>query len=208
MKIIDITHFIKDGMVVYPNNAEISISAYAKISDGASSNLSKVILGTHTATHVDAPLHVFDGREKLEDLPLENFIGPCRVIDTSHRKAGELVEVEDLGEVSEGERILVKTSNSDRGIDEFYDDFVALSGDAADFLADKNITLFGIDYLSIKQRGSDDNRAHTSLLEKNIPIVEGLNLKDVSAGNYELICLPLKLKDVEGGPVRAVLISR
>lgn len=205
MKIIDITHYIKDGMIVYPNNAGVSIEPFAKISEEASSNLSKVTLGTHTGTHVDAPLHVFEGKKKLEELSLESFIGNCRVVDASHRGPGELVEIEDLGEVKEGERILVKTSNSERGIEEFYEDFVALSGDAADFLASKNITLFGIDYLSIKQRGSSDNRAHTALLEKEIPIIEGLNLKDVEAGEYELICLPLKLKGVEGGPVRAIL---
>lgn len=208
MKIIDISHFIKDSMVVYPKNAEVTVESFAKISDGASSNLSKVILGTHTATHVDAPLHVFENKDKLEDIPLETFIGDCRVVDASHRKGGELVEIEDLGEVQEGERLLVKTSNSERGIEEFYEDFVALSGETADFLAEKNIKLFGIDYLSVKQRGSSDNRAHTSLLSKNIPIIEGLNLKDVKAGKYELICLPLKLKNVEGGPVRAILVSR
>jgi len=212
MKIIDITHYIKDGMIVYPNNTEVSIEPFAEISKGASSNLSKVILGTHTGTHVDAPLHVFDGGKKLEDLNLESFIGKCRVIDASHLKAGDLIEIKDLDkagvEIKKGDRILVKTSNSERGIEEFYDDFVALSGDTADYLRDKEITLFGIDYLSIKQRGSSDNRAHTALLEKDIPIIEGLNLRDVEAGEYELICLPMKLKNVEGGPVRAVLVSR
>lgn len=204
-KIIDITHGITDGMIIYPNNAEVSVRPFAKISDGASSNLSVVTLGTHTGTHVDAPLHVFEGREKLEELPLDNFLGKCRVIDASHCGPGELVMKEDIGEVSRGDRILIKTSNSERGISEFYEDFVALDGDAADYLASTEIALFGIDYLSIKQRGSSDNRAHTKLLDKNIPIVEGLNLKDVSAGEYELICLPMKLMNVEGGPVRAIL---
>jgi len=207
MKIIDITHYITHQMPVYPGNAPVSIKPYAEIAKGASSNLSEVSFGTHTGTHVDAPLHVFDGKEKLEELPLESFVGICRVIDASHRGPGELVEVEDVADAKEAERILVKTSNSERGVSEFYEDFVALSGDAADFLRDKNIALFGIDYLSIKQRGSSDNRAHTALLEKNIPIVEGLNLKDVEVGEYELVCLPLKLKDVEGGPVRAILIT-
>jgi len=208
MKIIDITHYIKDAMPVYPGNAPVSIKPFAEISNGASSNLSEVSFGTHTGTHVDAPLHVFEGKEKLEDMPLEAFVGVCRVIDASHRGPGDLIELEDVADAQEGERILVKTSNSERGINEFYEDFVALSGDAADFLRDTNIALFGIDYLSIKQRGSSDNRAHTSLLEKNIPIVEGLNLKNVAAGEYELVCLPLKLKDVEGGPVRAILITK
>jgi len=204
-KIIDISQEIQDGMVVYPNNAPVSIESFASISAGASSNLSKVTLGTHTATHVDAPLHVFDGEGGLETLSLERFIGVCRVVDASHRGPGELVMIEDLGEVTPGERLLVKTSNSNRDTETFLEDFVALDGDAADFLAEKDITLFGIDYLSIKQRGSSDNRAHTSLLKKGIPVVEGLRLADVEAGSYELLCLPLKLANVEGGPVRAVL---
>jgi len=204
-KIIDISQEIQDGMVVYPNNAPVSIESFASISSGASSNLSKVTLGTHTATHVDAPLHVFDGEGGLETLALERFIGPCRVVDASHRGPGELVMIEDLGDVVQGERLLVKTSNSNRDTETFLEDFVALDGGAADFLAEKEITLFGIDYLSIKQRGSTDNRAHTSLLKKGIPVVEGLRLAAVEAGRYELLCLPLKLANVEGGPVRAVL---
>lgn len=204
-RIIDISYSIKDGMVVYPKNAPVSIQPYARIEDGASSNLSLVSFGTHTATHVDAPLHVFPGTGDLDSLALERFVGPCRVIDASHRGPGELVTVEDIGSVTAGERILVKTSNSARGMDVFHEDFVALSGDAADMLAAANIALFGIDYLSVKQRGSADNRAHTSLLAAGIPIVEGLCFKDVAAGEYELICLPLKLYGVEGGPVRAIL---
>lgn len=207
MKIIDITYPIEDGMTVYPNNAPVSIKPYATIKDGSSSNLSEVSLGTHTGTHVDAPLHVFDGDAKLEDLPLEKFIGKCRVIDASYKGFGELVDTEDIGEVQPGERILVKTSNSFKGIEDFYPDFVALSGNAAEYLADKEIALFGIDYLSIKQKGSKDNRAHTALLSKRIPIVEGLNLSEVSVGEYDLYCLPMKLSNVEGGPVRAILID-
>jgi len=208
MKIIDISHSITDGMVVYPNNAPVSIEPFAKMADGASSNLSKVTLGTHTATHIDAPLHVFDGADGLETITLERLIGPCRVIDASHRGPGSVITTEDLGDVSVDERILVKTSNSARGMDTFLEDFVALDGDAADYLAEKNISVFGIDYLSIKQRGSSDNRAHTSLLEKGIPIIEGLDLAHAAAGTYELVCLPLKLSGVEGGPVRAVLLDK
>jgi arylformamidase len=205
IRLIDISHQIKDGMVVYPNNAPVTVEPFAQIAQGASSNLSRIVLGTHTATHVDAPSHVFEGSGGLETIALERFIGACRVVDASHRGPGELVMIEDLGEVQAGERLLVRTSNSDRGMETFLEDFVALDGDAADFLAGKDIALFGIDYLSIKQRGSSDNRAHTALLAQGIPIVEGLNLKDVPAGRYELFCLPLKIAGVEGGPVRAIL---
>ncbi|MDO8590750.1 MAG: hypothetical protein Q7R65_02090 [bacterium] len=112
-----------------------------------------------------------------------------------------------LHKVKKAERILVKTRNSLRGFDKFYDDYIYLNGDAADYLAELGISLFGIDYFSVKQRGSKDQRPHTSLLSKNIPIIEGLDLSQVPAGNYTLVCLPLKFTGIEGGPARVILIS-
>jgi arylformamidase len=203
-KIIDISLPLSDKTIVYPNNIPLSIETHAKIPD-STTHLSKITMGTHTGTHVDAPMHAVLDAQTLDQIPLETFLGECRVIDVTHRGAGESVKKEDLGDVLPGERILIKTSNSFRGFDKFYDDYVYLDGDAADWLAEIGISLIGIDYLSIKQKGSKDQRPHTSLLEKNIPIIEGINLNHVSSGKYELICLPLKLIGVEGGPVRAIL---
>lgn len=210
MKIHDISLDLNNDTIVYPNNVPISIETHAKMPE-ASTHLSKIIMGTHSGTHVDAPMHAVVGAPSLDQIPLEIFVGEATVFDMSHRKAGEAVMISDFeerGGVKEGQRILVKTSNSERGFKEFYDDYVYLDGDCADWLTDKKIKLFGIDYLSIKQRGSDDHRPHTSLLEAGIPIIEAVNLKDISEGTYELYCLPLKFKGVEGGPVRAILIER
>jgi arylformamidase len=212
MKIIDISLPINNQTVVYPNNPAVQIETVAKIPEN-SSRLSKITFGSHTATHIDAPSHTLEGGDSIDLYPLENFIGPAKVFDFSYLNPGELIKISDFEKVAEnisveaGDRILVKTSNSNRGFAEFYDDFVALDGDCADWLAEKNIALFGIDYLSIKQRGSADNRAHNSLLSKKIPIVEGLNLKEVSAGNYNLFCPPLKLDGLDGAPARAVLMT-
>lgn len=203
-KIIDISLPLSETTIVYPNNVPLSIETHAHMPE-STTHLSKIIMGTHTGTHVDAPMHAVIGANSLDQIPLETFIGICRVIDVSHRVGGEAVKKEDLGKVLSGERILIKTSNSIRGFDNFYDDYVYLDGDAADWLAEIGVSLVGIDYLSIKQRGSKDQRPHTSLLGKNIPIIEGINLNHVGAGKYELICLPLKLVGVEGGPVRAIL---
>lgn len=211
MKIIDISLPINNKTVVYPNNPAVQIETVAKIPEN-SSQLSKITFGSHTATHIDAPSHTIQDGENIETYSLENFIGPAKVFDFSYLNPGELIKVSDFEKAAEnlsveaGDRILVKTSNSNRGFAEFYDDFVALDGDCADWLAEKNIALFGIDYLSIKQRGSSDNRAHNSLLNKKIPIVEGLNLKEVSAGKYQLFCPPLKLDGLDGAPARAVLV--
>jgi arylformamidase len=211
MKIIDISLPINNQTVVYPNNPAVLIETVAKIPEN-SSRLSKISFGSHTATHIDAPSHTIQDGENIETYSLENFIGPAKVFDFSYLNPGELIKISDFEKEAEnlsveaGDRILVKTSNSNRGFVEFYNDFVALDGDCADWLAEKNILLFGIDYLSIKQRGSSDNRAHNSLLNKKIPIVEGLNLKEVSAGKYQLFCPPLKLDGLDGAPARAVLV--
>lgn len=205
-KIIDISLPLTDSTIVYPGNVPLTIETHAEMPE-ATTHLSKITMGTHTGTHMDAPMHAVIGAPSLDQIPLETLVGECKVIDVSHRGAGEAVMIEDLegADIQKGDRVLLKTSNSLRGFDTFYGDYVYLDGDAADWLVEREPALVGIDYLSIKQRGSSDQRPHTSILEKNIPIVEGINLKDVDAGEYELICLPLKFMGVEGGPVRAIL---
>lgn len=208
-KIIDISLPLTNATPVYPNNVPLTIETHAEM-PSANTHLSKVTLGTHTGTHVDAPSHAVIGANNLEQIPLETFIGQCKVFDVTHRQAGDAVKIEDLKNkvIEKGDRILFKTSNSIRGFESFYDDYVYVDGDLADWLAKKEIALVAIDALSIKQRGSKDQRPHTSLLSKNIPIIEGVNLKDVEEGEYELVCLPLKFEGVEASPVRAILVSR
>jgi len=203
-KIIDISLPLTNSTIVYPNNVALIIETHAHMPE-ATTHLSKITMGTHTGSHIDAPMHAVMGANTLDQIPLDAFVGVCRVVDATHRGPGESVKKEDIGEVSEGDRILLKTSNSIRGFDKFYDDYVYLDGDAADWLASERVQLVGIDYLSIKQKGSKDQRPHTSLLENNIPIIEGIDLKNVGPGKYELICLPLKFVGVEGGPARIIL---
>ncbi|MFY9457384.1 MAG: cyclase family protein, partial [Candidatus Spechtbacterales bacterium] len=109
--------------------------------------------------------------------------------------------------IREGERILVKTQNSLRGFEKFPDDPIYLDGDAADFLAERGIILFGIDWLSVKKRGGEDVRPHTSLLRKNIVLFEGLDLSNVESGEYQFVGLPLRFTNLDGAPARAVLIT-
>ncbi|MEY2703908.1 MAG: hypothetical protein RLY43_2547 [Bacteroidota bacterium] len=203
-KIIDISLPLSESTVVYPNNVPLKIETHAHMPE-STTHLSKITMGTHTGSHIDAPMHAVIGAPTLDEIPLETFVGICRVVDATHCGPGESVKKEDIGEVKLGDRILIKTSNSIRGFENFYDDYVYLDGDAADWLAEMKVGLVGIDYLSIKQRGSKDQRPHTSLLENNIPIIEGINLNHVGPGYYELICLPLKFIGVEGGPARIIL---
>lgn len=204
MIILDISLPLNEKTIIYPGNTNLEIGSFKSPSGNF---LSEITMGSHTGTHIDAPSHAIEGALTLDQITLETFIGPCRVLDLSDTK--ECIKVEDLEDknIKEGERILFKTSNSVRGFDNFYDDYIYLSSEAASYLANLNVKLVGTDFLSIKQRGSKDNRPHTELLSQNIPIIEGLNLKEVTEGEYKLVALPLNFTGIDGSPVRAVLLQ-
>lgn len=208
MKIIDISLPLNNQTPVYPMNAPVSVSVHQKISK-SSSLLSSITFGSHSGTHIDAPAHCIEGALTLDKIPLQTFVGPCRVLDFSPSVGEAVTRAMFQGKnVKKGERILLKTKNSIRGFREFYSDYIYLDGDAADYLSSLGVLLVGIDSLSIKKSGSPDNRPHLSFLSKNIPIIEGLNMRKVEEGEYELVCLPLNFTDIEGAPARAVLIER
>lgn len=203
-KIIDISLKLNEQTIVYPGNPSISIQ---RDTSSSGNTISTIILGSHTGTHIDAPLHALPEGLPLDQIPLETFIGPCRVIDATSEQGSISQSFLSKQQIKQGDRILFKTSNSLRGFDTFYSDFIFLSSEAARYLTEQKVKLVGIDYLSIKQRGSKDNRPHTELLSKNIPIIEGINLSYVEEGEYELIILPLNFDDIDGSPARAVLLK-
>ena len=202
-KIIDISWPMAAGVAVYPGNPVLRIASRM----GKTSVHSEITIGSHTGTHVDAPRHVFERGQGVDEVSLDALMGPCRVLDGTKVKSA--VTVADLRpyRIRVGERILVKTKNSRLDHKVFYTDYVYLDGEAAEWLAAQRIKLFGIDYLSVKQRGSADNRPHTALLGKNIPIIEGLDLHAVKPGKYQLIALPLKFIGLDGAPARVVLVK-
>lgn len=202
-KIIDISLAVESGMMIYPGNPETVVQ---EMRSGTSTH-SLLGMGTHNGTHVDTPRHVFPDGNGLSKIPLLRFFGSCRVLDFTKVKESITIQDFEKHKIKKGERILVKTSNSKRGFKTFYDDYVYLDGDAADYLAKKGVILFGIDALSVKKRGGADHRPHTALLKKGIVIFEGLDLSKVSAGLYTFVGLPLKLGNVDGAPARAVLIK-
>lgn len=201
--IIDISIPITGDTVVYPNNPLVHIEE----TSGATSIHSTITMGSHTATHIDAPRHALEGAAGIEAYPLERFVGPARVLDCT--QSVRKISAADLSllSIQKGERLLFKTANSARGFSTWYDDYVYLDGDAAVMLAGLGVALVGIDALSIKQRGSEDLRPHTALLSAGIPIIEGLDLSQVAPGAYTLISLPLNLPGLDGSPTRAVLIT-
>jgi arylformamidase len=167
-------------------------------------NVSELDMGAHSGTHVDAPDHFLAAGAGAEALPLEALIGPADVVDaTAAVTALDLLTVRDLELPSRGsERILFKTRNSQLwNRDEFSRDFVRLDGEAAAYLVERGVKLLGIDYLSI-----GDAEAHRVLLGAGVVCVEGLDLRGIEPGSYELVCLPLKLVGSDGAPARAVLI--
>ena len=202
LKVIDISLSLFQGSITYPNNPEVEFETLPT----QSNVITKITLGSHSGTHIDAPSHAkIENGATIDQLDLELFYGPARVLDLS--SATESVKVSDLESknIQEGEKILLKTSNSSRWGEGFFPDFVFLSTEGAEYIASKGVRLVGIDSLSIKQKGNSDNRPHTNLLEKGIPIIEGLDLSKVSEGEYTLMAFPLKFIGIDGSTARAVL---
>lgn len=205
MKIIDISLPIHPDMPVYPGTAKTEIVKVPSAS--GSSVLSEIKLTSHAGTHIDAPNHSIEGAKAIDDIPLEVFFGECRVVDLTGVEGSITTEDLDPLGIKPDERILFKTSNSNRGFERFYDNYVYLEGAGARYLAELGVQLVGIDALSVKQRGSKDNTPHTELLSENISIIEGLDLSRVEAGSYTLAALPLAFRGIDGSPTRAVLIA-
>ncbi len=208
-RIIDISVPLYTGMVSYPGDTRPQIIPNKGIPAGETANLSELRLGSHSGTHVDAPHHFLDDEETVDELPLAALMGPARVLDlTSIEGAISKADLEGAG-MAGAERVLLKTSNSSLwGSTEFNRSFVALDDASADYVLEQGVLLVAIDYLSIERFHSDTHHVHLSLLGAGVIIIEGVNLHDVEAGDYELVCLPIKIRGGDGAPARAVLIEK
>lgn len=196
---------------VYEGDAPMKFDFLKDMRKGDGLTLSVLSLGAHSGTHVDAPMHFVSGGASVDRVPLAPLIGPARVIDIP-----DGVQAIDAAELERHEwrgapRVLFRTRSSLRGwmaSPTFHRDFAYIAPDAAQLLADAGVQLVGIDYISAEQFGAPEPRAHRILLGKGIPIVEGLALADVGAGEYDLIVLPIKVGGHEGAPARAVVRRR
>jgi arylformamidase len=207
-RIYDVSVPIRSGGLVYPGNPEIDIALQQSVAKGASANVSTIRFGSHTGTHVDAARHFFDDGQPVDQIPLDRLIGPAVLVrfDDQVRAVGAAeLRQHDL----EGhKRILIRTRNSALlSRPDFVKDYTYLAPDGAEYLVDQGVELVGIDYLSIEQFHSGHHRTHRTLLERAVVIVEGLDLSAPPAGEYEFICLPLRLERCDGAPARAVLIA-
>ena len=204
-RFIDVSVPLKTGMPAFPGNPDFELHAVKRIAEGGSSNVSRLVLGTHTGTHVDAPRHFFDNAATVDALALDLLIGRTRVVEIAKRGG---ITRDDLAAANlrEDLRVLLKTPNSAFWNEPaFRQDFTYLDESAASYLVEQGVKVIGIDYLSVEQFKKPGAPAHRALLSRNAIIIEGLNLSDAAPGMYEMYCLPLPVTGGDGAPARVVL---
>ena len=209
---IDVSMPIDGDLLVWPGNPTIQLSESQRIARGDASNVSELRIGTHSGTHVDPPVHFVEGATGVDRVPLDVLIGPCWVADVTGRRgtlgAGDL---DALGVPAGTDRLLLRTDNSElwRTMPtKFPESFTSIGADAAGWIVARGIRLVGIDFLGIEARGALGHPTHVELLSNGVVIVEGLNLGQVTAGEHDLVVLPLRIVDGDGGPARAVVRPR
>ena len=208
MKIFDITVPISEKTPVYEGDPAVDIELKLSMDGGDNANVSQICMGVHTGTHVDAPNHFIRGTKKIIDLELGTLIGECRVVEIGNDVMA--IGPEQVAGLEGIRRVLFKTRNSDFWSDfeqGFRKDFTYIEPEAARILTDGHVKLVGIDYLSVEAFGAEKPETHITFLEQEVIILEGLDLRGVPAGRYELICLPMKIAGGagDGSPARTVL---
>jgi arylformamidase len=203
---IDISVPLRSRMVHWPTDREPLIERTLSLDRGDPMNLTAAAMSLHTGTHMDAPLHFLAGAPAIDAMPLDAAAGRARVLGFPDAAAIGPAELDPYA-VEAGERILLKTSNSRRcwRTDEFVADFVAVTPDGARYLAARGIRAVGIDYISIGADGEEGDETHRVLMGAGIWIIEGLDLSAVEPGDYELVCLPLRVLNGDGAPARAIV---
>jgi arylformamidase len=210
MPIYDVTVPLHNGLPTWPGDPGVEVTDWRSLGKGDSANVSLLHFGAHSGTHVDAPAHFIKDAAKIDALPLDALIGEAEVVEVPRDR---LVIDEEFvaAECASGtERFLFKTRNSafwSEPNPAFHTDFTYLDLKAATRLVQQGLKLVGIDYLSIEKFGQANHETHLALLSRGVVILEGVNLGDVPAGRYEVICLPLRVKSDlgDGAPARVVL---
>ena len=205
MKLIDVSVPIDSTLATYPGNTPFSLEAIKRIANGDSSNVSTIHISAHAGTHVDAPRHFFDAGGGVETLPLEMLCGRARVVEVTTRGH---ITADDLAnlDLRDDLRLLLKTRNSRLwGTREFDRTFIGVAESGARYLVDRGIKVLGVDYLSVEPFKTPGAPAHHVLLSAGTIVIEGLNLRDVAPGSYEMFCLPLAIVGADGAPARVIL---
>ncbi len=205
MKIYDISMEIKNDMAVYKNKKETrpKIKVTSTLKQGA--NESRLGIESHTGTHADAYFHMLAKGTTIEKIDINKFIGDCIVLDFSNKKDKITIKDFNKNKIKKNDIVLLKTRN--KSLKKFGKNYIYLDETGAKYLAGKKVKCVGIDNLSI-ERDQPKYDTHKILFNKNIPIVEGLDLSKIKQGRYFFVGLPLKIKHGDGSPVRAVLVEK
>lgn len=206
VKKYDISVNLSAEMPVFPGQPKFIREFISEISKGKNSNVSKITMTSHTGTHVDSPYHFIQEGNTIEKVNFSSIIGFSKVFEINSSKI-DIEEIRDL-KIEKGDIILFKTSNSKLWeIEDFSYDYVYITPKAAIYLAQKKVYTVGIDYIIPEALDDPKRPVHQILLGQNIILIEGLNFTNVPAGEYVLICLPLKILGNDAAPARAVLLS-
>ena len=202
---IDISVPLRNGMVVWPGDTPFERTSTLEIANGDPCNLSQISTTAHIGTHMDAPRHYLANGAGIETMPIDACIGRARVIEIHDSEVIRPLELEPHN-LAKGERVLFKTGNSTRcwKTDHFQEKYIYIAPETAQYLAGRGVRTVGVDYLSVGGFASGGPETHRILLQASIWIIEGLNLENVDPGEYELVCLPLKIIGSDGAPARRI----
>jgi arylformamidase len=200
-KIYDLTHTISQDMQIYPGDPQPKFDPHATIKDN-NVNVTRITLGSHSGTHVDAPWHFLQEGNSIDMEPLDKFIGDAAIIDATGKNS---ITSDDLSgyDIRSNDIVLIYTDSAD-----CQTDFAYLDISAANWLVEHEAKCVGIDTPSVEEYGNKDGPVHKMLLAKNIGIIENLaNLKWFAGRRMFFVCLPLPLKGIDGSPARAVFFD-
>jgi arylformamidase len=205
---IDISVSLRADLPVWPGDPAVSIEPASRTANGDGANVTRLGIGTHTGTHVDAEWHFMDDGRTLEALTPDRLIGPCYVADLT--EADDHLTPADLEAASIPDnitRLLLKTRNSgfwETSPARFDEGYVGITPDGASWLVEQGFDLIGIDYHSVEPYGADGT-THRIILGAGRIILETVNLGQVDPGHYQLYCMPLRIDGYDGAPCRAIL---
>lgn len=201
---IDISRGLSEEIAVWPGDTPFSRKWTMSLQEGGACNTSTLNLSAHTGTHVDSPAHYMEDGPGVSELPLDAFIGRCRVVPVKDARCVGLPDISGLNMEKE-ERILFKTPRPIAD-DEWRDDFTYIAVDVAK--ACEGLRLVGIDTPSVDPKNSKSLETHKALLDRRVLILENLNLEGVEEGDYDLVALPLRIIGGDASPVRAAIRPR
>lgn len=208
MRIYDVSVPLREGMATYADTEPgPALRYHSLMSEGQSANVSELSLGSHTGTHVDSPHHFLDNGIGVDRMPVEHMVGPCYVFEHTGEGHITVADLEAAGIPAGATRLLAKTANGRFWDDDaFHPEFIAFDDSTADWLAERFV-LVGIDYMSIERFHSPTHAVHHALLSKGAAILEGLDLRAVSPGEYFLVCAPVNVAGADGAPARVYLMD-